>query len=106
MTVTCDLVVVNSGEDKVLVIGGPESQMVDNFGNVYPIRDFRLGNSQGQTGIPVISGVPVSLRVTFENVTLEAVSIAKLAIQGGWQGGVYYGFHHIKVEFRGVPLGR
>ena len=108
--VTCDLVVVDGGEDKTQVnipndTMGAESQMVDNLGNVYRVRDCRLGKSQGPPGIPVISGIPISLRVAIENVTPDAVSIAKLTLTLGYRSGDQQ-WHDSTVEFRGVPLSR
>lgn len=78
--------------------------MVDNFGNAYSYREVRLGNSQGSgvNFVPVVSGAPVNMRLTFENVAPEAVSIAKLTILGGWNISIgEMNRHRINIEFRG-----
>jgi len=99
-TVACDMTIVNNANDRSLSIcsGGV---FFDESGNEYKMDHARLANEEGWNARAVlISGLPTSARVTFEQVSPSATraSLLRLNICN------IEGSSDFPLEFRNLPL--
>ncbi|MEA3475911.1 MAG: FlgO family outer membrane protein [Candidatus Cloacimonadota bacterium] len=107
--VTCDLLITNNDKkDREFKLSAYNSRIFDNFGNEYQAKEAQLANKEGmQPKSLLVSGVPTSLILSFDNVSKEARSVALLQIYFNlWSS--YFG--HIDISkspnacLRNIPL--
>ena len=113
--ILCKLLVINQGEDTRLVVSGRnvfnavnnrKSRIIDGAGNEYPAEMVGLGNmgNEGQVENLLVSGVPVSLTLTFGEVTADTNEVALLEIVCyRYKDNMYRGTG-FTVQMRNIPL--
>ncbi len=99
-TIICDLLVTNRDKDRTVGFGD-RSRVFDNFGNESQARRVRVANKEDYIVFSTfVSSVPTRLRLTFEEISPQASSLALLDILCALQEGEF------NVQFRNVPLTR
>jgi len=93
-SVFCDLTVTNNDNDRNLTMS--RITMFDNFGNESKNGKVQIANSSWSAFL--VSGVPVKVRITFQNISPEASEITLLKLTIGSIRNRSY------VEYRGIPL--
>ena len=93
-SVFCDLTVTNNDNDRNLTISS--ITMFDNFGNESKYGKVQIANSSRSAFL--VSGVPIKVRITFQNISPEANEITLLKLTIGSIRNRSY------VEYRGIPL--
>lgn len=116
-TIACRVSIINQGEDMTLMVGGhafgmlvalKSSRMFDGAGNEYPAAMVRLGNKENNAYVQslLVSGVPISLTLTFEKVMPDANKVTLLEIGCYRFGENSYKGKGFSVQMRNIPLVR
>jgi len=100
-SVLCEFVITNNDQDRFLSLSTFTS-LYDQFGNEARGQRSEIANS-GDSAL-IVSGVPVSARMTFAGISPQATKIALLKLQGIIQMQRTIVRRHFEVEFRNVTL--
>jgi len=115
--ILCKLLITNQGEDARLVVSGrnvfsragnKRSRIIDVAGNEYSAEMVGLGNmaNEGEVQNLLVSGVPVSLTLTFGEVTPDTNGVALLEIVCyRYKDNIFNGTG-FSVQMRNIPLAR
>ena len=99
-SITCNLVLTNTGQDRRFRLSVYESQLFDELGNGYKGSEAQVANQTGSTPeIAFISGVTTKAQMTFEKIEPNATKITLLKFS--FLVGNDY---DLAVKFRNVPL--
>ncbi len=99
-SITCDLMLTNTGKDRRFKLSTYRSKLFDELGNGYKGTDAQVANQTGDMPeIGFINGVTTRAQMTFENIEPNAAKITLLEFS--FTVGDDY---DLSVKFRNVPL--
>lgn len=99
-SITCDLTLTNTGQDRRFRLSSYRSKLFDELGNGYKGANAQVANQKGDSPeIGFIGGVTTRAQMTFENIEPNAAKITLLEFN--FMVGDDY---DLSVKFRNVPL--
>lgn len=100
----CHVIITNLGKDRRIYLNAsnsPQTRIIDNLGNEYTAGEVQIGKSNSPFYVPntFVSGIPTKVSFVFEDVSVEANSLALLEI-GCENGGKF------TAQIRNIPLSK
>jgi hypothetical protein len=116
ISLECEVLITNQGEDRTLRLSPASARLVDEGGTEYSCVSLTLGgggshvptmtfgDNKPPAGAKLTTGVPVKAVLTFEGIPSGTKRAALIEIQE--TAGGFYGGRGLKAQFRNVPLGQ